>query len=190
MPEMCPLMLQPLWRLELESIFHTLSLESCEVFTELLTWGLRLMQLQLIGLVKHLNQVKDAAVRQLQTGLERLTGERRKKSQYSAELGNHTVIYKVCLTPHLTWPFCFYYCSTRLVSEEEKAEECFITCYIWNLERSLRSYSYFTHVLKAKTKTMSLCLVFMGHFSIQMEEIWPENKFWKCFTWCSLMCHA
>lgn len=52
------------------------------------------MQLQLIGLVKHLNQVKDAAVRQLQTGLERLTGERRKKSQYSAELGNHTVIYK------------------------------------------------------------------------------------------------
>lgn len=60
------------------------------------------MQLQLIGLVKYLNQVKDAAVRQLQTGLERLTGERRKKSQYSAELGNHTVIYKVCLTPRLT----------------------------------------------------------------------------------------
>lgn len=41
-----------------------------------------------------------------------------KESRFPAGPGNHTVIYKLCLSPHLTWPSSFHCSNTTAASEE------------------------------------------------------------------------
>ncbi len=103
--------------LELESICHTMSLRNRKVSTTPLTQdpgfdgNLRLE--------KCLNRVEDARSQTAAGRLRKADRRTWKESQFPAGLGNHTVIYKLGLSLHLTWPFSFYYRSTRLVSEEK-----------------------------------------------------------------------
>lgn len=145
-----------------------------------------------LRLEKWLRQVKGA---RRQTAADRLRkADRRtwKVSQFPAGLGNHAVIYKLCLTPHLTWPLSFYCHSTRPL-HERRAACCFITCYNWANDKCSVSVTLqlFYSSIQSQNPTSSLCL---GHllicYQVQMLDAryltW-KNKIWKCSAWWSLM---